>query len=245
MDKKREHKINKRADKKEDSVWKYFSKEEYILWGVSLTLIIGSFVIFDRVNYMTLAASVIGATAILFNAKGNPFGQLLMILFSVLYARISYSFAYYGEMITYMGMTAPMALFSLIAWLRNPYQGKRTEVAVNILSKKEIRWMWVATVIVTIVFYFILDVFHTANILPSTLSVTTSFLAAYLTFRRSPLFSLAYAANDVVLLALWVMATLVDISYLSVVVCFVAFLANDIYAYISWKRMHARQRYSA
>lgn len=50
--------------------------------------------------------------------------------------------------------------------------------------------------------YFILRAFNTANIIPGTISVTTSFVAVYLTFRRSPYFALAYAANDVVLIVL-------------------------------------------
>lgn len=62
-------------------------------------MIIVSFCVFDRENYVTLAASLIGVTSLIFNAKGNPFGRLLMILFSLLYGLISLSFAYYGEMI--------------------------------------------------------------------------------------------------------------------------------------------------
>ena len=96
----------------------YFSKGEILLWGISAFFIVLSFCIFDRENYLTLIASLIGVTSLIFNAKGNPFGQFLMILFSVLYGIISLSFAYYGEMITYLGMTAPMALFALISWLK-------------------------------------------------------------------------------------------------------------------------------
>lgn len=98
------------------------------------------------------------------------------------------------------------------------------------------------TGLVTLGFYFILAGFHTANLVPSTLSVTTSFLAVYLTAQRSPLFALAYAANDMVLILLWVLAAQSNLSYLSVVVCFVVFLANDIYGYINWTRMGRRQK---
>lgn len=219
----------------------YFSKGELALWGGSVALILVSFVLFDRVNYMTLAASLIGATSLIFNAKGNPLGQALMILFSLLYGAISYTFSYYGEMVTYLGMTAPMALFALISWLRNPYKGNRAEVAVNRLEKTELIFMSALTAVVTVVFCFILAYFGTANMLPSTLSVTTSFVAVYLTFRRSPYFALAYAANDVVLILLWVLAAREDISYLSVIICFVMFLVNDLYGFVNWKRMEKRQ----
>lgn len=73
---------------------------------------------------MTLIASLIGVPSLIFCAKGNPVGQILMIVFSILYGIISYGFAYYGEMITYLGMTLPMAVFSLVSWLRNPYEDK-------------------------------------------------------------------------------------------------------------------------
>ena len=219
----------------------YFSRKELALWGSSVALIILSFVLFDRVNYLTLAASLIGATSLIFNAKGNPFGQFLMIIFSALYGVISWSFCYYGEMITYLGMTAPMALFALITWLKNPYNGNRAEVRVNLLGRKELLGMLMVSIGVTVAFYFVLAYFGTANIIPSTLSVTTSFLAVYLTCRRSAYFALAYAANDIILIVLWVMATLSDISYFSVVVCFVMFLLNDLYGFYSWLRMEKRQ----
>ena len=219
----------------------YFSKTEHILWSISVLLITLSFCVFDRESYLTLIASLIGVTSLLFNAKGNPIRQALMIVFSLLYGMISFTFAYYGEMITCLGMTMPMALFALISWLKNPYKGNKAEVQVNSISKKEQILMWILTMIVTAVFFYILDHFHTANILPSTLSVTTSFLAVYLTFRRCPAFALAYAANDVVLIVLWVMASMYDAKYISVVVCFVTFLVNDIYGYINWQRMKHRQ----
>lgn len=223
----------------------YFSKTEIALWFSSAALIVISFCIFDRENYLTLIASLIGVTSLIFSAKGNPFGQLLMVIFSLLYGIISYTFAYYGEMITYLGMTMPMAIFALVSWLRNPYRGNRAEVRVNTVGKTELLWMWILTAAVTVLFYFVLAYFETANLLPSTLSVTTSFLAVYLTFRRSPYFALAYAANDVILIVLWVMASLCDTRYISVVVCFAAFLINDVYGYISWQRMKRRQTVGA
>ena len=219
----------------------YFSTMELILWSVSIFFIVLSFCIFDRESYLTLVASLIGVTSLIFNAKGNPIGQALMIAFSLLYGIISYTFSYYGEMITYLGMTMPMAVFALIAWLKNPYKGNKAEVKVNSIGKTEQLLMWLLSLIVTVAFYFILKHFNTANIIPSTVSVTTSFLAVYLTFRRCPTFALAYAANDIVLIVLWVLASLTDIRYVSVVVCFVAFLFNDIYGYISWQRMKRRQ----
>ncbi len=220
---------------------KYFSPGERVLWCSSAALIIISFIIFDRENYLTLTASLIGVTSLIFSAKGNPFGEFLMIIFSVIYGIISYSFSYYGEMVTYLGMTLPMSALALVSWLKNPFGNSHAEVRVNKIKRRECVFMLALGALVTIVFYFILAYFNTTNIIPSTLSVTTSFIAVYLTFRRSEYFAAVYAANDAVLIVLWVLAAMKDISYLSVVICFVAFLANDIYGFISWRRMRKRQ----
>lgn len=219
----------------------YFSKAEIALWCSSVGVILGAFFAFDGENYLTLMASLVGVTSLIFSAKGNPFGQFLMVIFSLLYGVISYTFSYYGEMITYLGMTMPMALFSLISWMKNPYNGKKSEVKVNHIGRKETVLMWVLTAFVTVLFYLILDYFYTANLLLSTLSVTTSFVAVYLTFRRNPYFAIAYAANDVILIFLWILASREESRYSSVVVCFVAFLVNDCYGFFSWKQMKMRQ----
>lgn len=220
---------------------KKFTLGEKILWLMSALCITAAFMIFDRGNFLTLIASLFGVTAILLNAKGNPLGQMLMTFFSVMYGVISYKFAYYGEMITYLGMTGPMAVLALVSWLRHPFENNKSEVEVNHIKKGELGFMWFLAAAVTVLFYFILRHFNTANLVFSTVSVTTSFVAVYLTFRRSELFSLGYAANDVILIILWSLASLQSREYICMVICFIAFLVNDTYAYFSWLNIKKRQ----
>ena len=219
----------------------YFTKAELILWTSSVLMILISFFISQESGVIGLIASLIGVTALILCAKGNPIGQVFMIVFCCMYTYISYTFSYYGEMITYACMSLPMAVVALASWLRHPFKGNKSEVSVNSIKGREYILMAVLTVAVTVAFYFILGAFDTANLLVSTFSVTTSFSAAYLMFRRSPYYALLYAANDIVLIVLWTLAAMKDISYVSVIICFVAFLANDIYGFISWSKMQKRQ----
>ncbi len=219
----------------------YFTRGELLLWGGSTAVILIAFALFRGQGLLSTAASLIGVTSLIFNAKGNPIGQALMVVFSILYGIISWGFAYYGEMITYLGMTGPMALAALIAWVRHPFKGNKAEVAAARLSGKEVLCMLLLTLAVTAVFYFVLKTFNTASLPLSTLSVATSFAAVYLTWRRSPYFALVYAMNDVVLIALWVIAAKTEQAYVSVVICFAVFLVNDLYGFISWRRMQRRQ----
>lgn len=220
----------------------YFTGCELTLWGASIAAIIISFFLFGGKGVLSLIASIIGATSLIFIAKGNPIGQALTVVFSVLYGIISLKVRYYGEMITYLGMTAPMAIAALISWLRHPYNGNRAEVSVNRLKPTEYAFAFLLTGAITFAFYFILRAMNTANLIPSTVSVATSFIAIYLTARRSPNYALGYAANDVVLIVLWVLAARAEARYLSMVACFAAFLVNDLYGFWSWRKMHARQK---
>ena len=110
------------------------SKMEKLLWMTSLFIISVSFVILGSSDYLTILASLVGATALIFVGKGDAMGQFLTIVFAVLYSVISFQFRYYGEMITYLGMTMPSAIVAMINWIKHPYDER--EVAVNVLSKK-------------------------------------------------------------------------------------------------------------
>ena len=220
----------------------YFSLREKLIWLFSVSLITVTFFVFSNDGYLSFIASLIGATSLIFCAKGNFIGQILMIIFSTMYAVISYTYSYYGELMTYAFMTAPMAVVALISWIRNPSGNKRAEVRVNKINGWEIPLVITLSALLTLIFYFVLKTLGTSNLLISTVSITTSFIAVYLTFRRSPYFALAYALNDVVLIVLWVLASISNISYVSVVACFAAFLVNDLYSFTNWRRMERRQR---
>ena len=213
---------------------------ELVLWlvscaGVLLSSLIGDF------SVLSLAAPIIGVTTLIFIAKGDVLGQLLTLIFSVLYAVVSFRLRYYGEMITYLGMTAPMAALSAVAWLKNPFERGKSEVRIARLSKTEKIAAPLLAGLVTFVFYFILKALGNASLAVSTVSVTTSFMASYLTYCRSCYYALAYAANDIVLIVLWSVASFSDLSYLSMVICFLMFFINDVYGFINWRRLYKRQ----
>jgi len=222
------------------SQFKRLTKFELVLWLVSVAVVTASFLLTYSGNLLSLIASVIGVTALIFVAKGMVIGQVLSVVFAAFYGIISLYFRYYGEVITYLGMTAPIAVMSVVSWIKNPYKDEK-EVKVNVMGKKQVAIMLALSIIVTGAFYFILKALGNASLFFSTLSVTTSFLASYLTFMRSPYYALAYAANDVVLITLWIIAAVQESGYTPMVMCFVMFLVNDLYGFINWQKMKKRQ----
>ena len=221
--------------------WKELSVKEWWLWSISMLIVTVSNLVGGSFDVLTLAATWVGITSLIFAAKGNVWAQFLMVAFSILYGIISFRFRYWGEMITYLGMTLPMAVWSAVTWLRNPSAGSKSEVAIRRLEKKHFLFLMVLSIVVTGAFYFMLRWLETPNIVFSTLSVTTSFLAASLTMLRSSYYALGYAANDLVLIVLWGLAAAKDPVYIPVIINFMIFFMNDMYGFISWKKRERTQ----
>lgn len=220
---------------------KTLTKREWSIWLGSIIIVLISNLATKDFDLLTLVAALTGVTSLIFAAKGNVWGQALMILFSILYGIISFRFRYWGEMMTYLGMTLPMAVWSTITWIENPSENNGNEVQIQSLSKKHIVALCISGIIVTAAFYYILKSFNTPNIIFSTISIITSFIAASLTMLRSSYYAVWYAANDVVLIILWVLASLKDPAYIPVVVNFSIFFMNDMYGFMSWKQRELEQ----
>ena len=220
------------------SSFKNMSKFELILWISSVVVIVLSGVFIGK-DIVTAAASVIGVTALIFLAKGDVLGQILTIAFALFYGYISFRFRYWGEMITYLCMTAPTAAAAVVTWIKNPFA--KHEVKISPMSKTKTAAVILLTAAVTALFYFILRALGTPNIVFSTISIATSFSASFLMVLRNPLYAVCYAANDVVLIVLWILASIADISYFSMIICFAIFFVNDIYGFINWRKMAKRQ----
>lgn len=214
---------------------KNLTRNEWKLWVGSILVVIVSNIVTGDIDLLTLIAACVGITSLIFAAKGNVWAQILMIVFSILYGIISWKFRYWGEMITYLGMTMPMAIWSTVTWLKNPAPNGK-EVAIQKLVPGHIVGLILGGTITTVVFYLILHALDTPNIVFSTISVTTSFIAAALTMLRTSYYALGYASNDVVLIILWTLASIENPAYIPVVVNFAIFFLNDMYGFISWKK---------
>lgn len=214
---------------------KTLTKKEWVLWLGSLSAVIISNIAVRNIDLLTLAATCIGVTALIFAAKGNVLSPILMTIFCILYTLISWRFHYWGEMITYLGMSLPMSVWSIITWAKNSSENS-TSVAIQRLTPKHISGLIIFSVLTTLIFYFILRALNTPNIVFSTISITTSFLASSLTLLRSSYYALGYAANDIILIALWILASFKNPAYLPVAFNFMIFFINDLYGFISWKK---------
>lgn len=186
-------------------------RAERVLWGGSLLVLLTANLAMGEVDPLTLAATTVGVTSLILAAKGRVLAQVLMIVFSLLYGLISLRVCYWGEAITYLGMALPMSVWSAVTWFRN---SDGHEVRSQRLSRRHWLLLVLADAAVTAVFYVLLRWLETPKLLFSTLSVSTSFLAAALTMLRSAYYALAYAANDAIVGVLWLLVSVKEPRYL-------------------------------
>lgn len=111
---------------------KSLTRREWCLWLASLAVVLIANLITPELDPLTMTAALVGVTSLVFAAKGNVWSQVLMIVFSILYGVISFRFHYWGEMITYFGMTLPMAVWSTVTWLKT----RRRKTAARSRSRR-------------------------------------------------------------------------------------------------------------
>ena len=97
--------------RKMNNPFKRMTKREWALWFVSIAIVVMSNIMAGRVDALTLTATCIGVTSLIFAAQGNVWAPILMTIFCIQYAIISYRFRYWGEMFTYLFMSLPMSVW--------------------------------------------------------------------------------------------------------------------------------------
>ena len=195
--------------------FKRMTKREWALWFVSIAIVVMSNIMAGRVDALTLTATCIGVTSLIFAAQGNVWAPIFMSL--------------------------PMSVWSIVTWLKNARNSSDGTVEIRKITRKGAGVLVLCNVAVTIAFYILLKKLNTPNLIFSTISVVTSFFAASLTMLRSSYYALGYASNDIVLIILWILASIKDPGYIPVVVNFLIFFLNDMYGFICWKKRETAQ----
>lgn len=217
------------------------TKFETCLCLVSVLVIVIGFCFAQEKDVLNLVSSLIGVTSLIYIAKGNLFGEILSLIFGILYAFISYQNRLFSELITYGFMYVPLSIATIVTWFRHPYKDEKT-VEITKTSLKLFLLIVLLGFIVTIIFYFILKYLNTPSLYVSTFSILTSFIASALVILRSPYYALAFALNDIVLIILWTISTISNVQNITILLCFVVFFFNDIYGFIAWNNRFKKQQ---
>lgn len=219
---------------------KSFSVYESVLLILSHLLILTAFFISPLVdaktNILSTITSIVGTWGIIMISRGNYVAHYIYIVFSILYSIVSITANYYGEAIIYTFIMLPIHIFSAMSWKKNKVNSASNEVQVN--KKNTKGHVVISSVICTLLsvpFYFLLVALNTENPICSTLSLSTSVLAAYFMLKRIKFFSAIFAVDDILLLVLWgVQIFQGEYQYIPTLIVCVSLLINDAYSTMCW-----------
>lgn len=207
-----------------------------IVLPVVFSIIFGSSVIECIVSCFSIIV------AVLFT-KGFYWGYILAIVNLCFYSIVEFGAGFYGELFINWGLYFPMYIFGLVEWLKHQDKEKSTIIIRKEMSKKEYGILIASQLICWIPYYFILLSLNTTNPIVSALSIAASFVASYLSARRSLYCFVGYILNDIVCIILWTVQTItVDIACITVLLSPIMLLLNDIYGVISWYRLREKQK---
>lgn len=214
--------------------WNIF---EFIFLIVGVTIETVLFIVFGNKWYGLVYTLLYFLTALLM-AKRKRACCLIGIISTGFYAMVAYYQRYYGEMIVALLFTLPLMIFTLITWSTNKDELKPKDVKPNTgQMRTELIVLALSQVVMSVGYYFLLRVFNTDNLILSVLSVAVSFVASWLTMRRSNYMFIAYVINDIVLIILWLSPLVCgDFSIIPIVFGQFLLLINDAYGFIVWTR---------
>lgn len=219
--------------------WKW---QELLLLFISISIIIVVFFIPKEKNVISLIVSILGVITVLMCSKGLFYAPFLDFIYIALYIILAIKEKYYGEVIIYILIMIPLNTFTLVEWFKNRKEGTNI-VTINKVSKKEWFIVSIISVIITFIFYFILKLLNTSQLIVSTISLATSIISAYLLLRRSSYYAIGYITNDIVLIILWSLSCINgNLSNLPLVISLSVFLINDSYGLYNWKRQEIKQK---
>ena len=221
-------------------MFKSWTKFETLFLILGTIAAIVSTIIFKG-TLINLGSTLLYFWTALLLAKGKYSCYIIGIISTFFYAYVSYTNSYYGEIIISMCCTLPLMIVGLINWLK--HQDDSNTVIIKDISKKELIIVLLSQVMLFAGYYYLLKIFNTSNLLISTFSIVTSLIATYLTARRSEYGFIGFIINDIVLLTLWGTPVLTgNIELITVMLCPLLLLINDIYGAYNWKKIKKEQK---
>ncbi|MDD4350956.1 MAG: nicotinamide riboside transporter PnuC [Clostridia bacterium] len=220
---------------------KNWTKFELILWASCIVAVCTISIIFKS-GVLIATCSLIGAASTFLQAKGKAVAQIFAIITVVLYSLVSYAQGLYGEVLTYVVLMLPLAIASLISWVKNTDEEKT--VKVRELNKKQLMMLPLYFVAEFVVVYFILKAINTSFLFASTLSVATSVISVVLMIIRSKYGFVSFFIDEMTSIILWSFPIIVlgNLTLLPLLINPIVNSINHLYGWKVWSAKIKRQR---
>ena len=217
----------------------------YLVVGILTPVILG---LFFNVPALEIVAGVTLVIAYLLLAKAKVEGYVLYVGAFVIYTFVAWRFDLFGEVISSVFVSIPLAIYGLVKALTNKRKDRK-KGQVIVISKIKMPEMIIAFTVMAgigIGFFFLLGVFDTAFLIVSTISITVTVMGEYFVARRSPIGMWGFFLADALTASLWIM-WLVIYGYtaaIPLIVTYSMLLINDVYGVVQWRKMRKMQYFA-
>jgi len=221
---------------------KHWNWKEISILCLGLISVVLAFVFGNERSVLAFITSIFSIVSTIFIAKGFVYAPAIDMIPSILYCFICFQEKFYGEIIVYLGVIVPMGIATIIKWFANRDDKYKEFVKINKMSKKEYIIVVIVSIISLFCVYGLLYVLNTSQIIFNTFTLVLVAIAGYLTFRRSPYYSIAYILYDLVCLVMWILTiSTMGSTYLPTIISCFIMLLGDIYGLYWWRVCEKKQ----
>ncbi len=174
-------------------------------------------------------------------AKGKWYGYIFGVFGMLAYCYMSFLEHYWAEAVWHLVVTIPIYLISIFSWFRHQ---QNKVVKIRKITKLEVTLFVLGLVIMCAAIWIVLWAVNSPLAWSSAFAITFSFASNYLAMRRSNAAFVVWCLDDVFVIVLWLIPVINgEIALLNVAITTFAFLINDIYGVINWRRMNKQQQF--
>jgi nicotinamide mononucleotide transporter len=218
--------------------WTFFEKT----W-ITIFTVINIYLFFAwKDSVIGLITSLSGMLCVILVAKGKIFNYYPGIINVVLYAYLSYSQSFYGEVGLNLLYFLPMQFIGLYLWKK--HQSEQTEssdVHVNTLSKRALL-AWTGVILFsTIVLGFILDRMGGAQPFVDSITTILQIVAQIFMIKRLVEQWITCIFVNIFSIILWFTAFMSTGNDVTILIMWIAYLVNSLYGYINWRKIYKTQ----
>lgn len=216
--------------------WSLFEK----LWLSIATVLIIALSIFWKDNLIGIITSLTGVWCVILVAKGKILNYYVGIINVILYAYISFGWAYYGEVMLNLGYYLPLQFVGIVFWKNNLNKNKTEVIAKRMSTKSIIFWSIVCSAAILAYGYILKALGGSLPFFDSTSTVLSVIAMIFMILRYLEQWVLWIIVN-IVSIILWWYTMLQGGTDISILLMWVAYLFNAIWGLVNWVKMYKKE----
>lgn len=220
----------KKLIKKEITNWKAWE----VIWLSIATLTVLGISLYWKDSLISIAAAITGILCVILTGKGKLSSFWFGTINTFLYAIIAWNAKYWGEVMLNLLYYVPMNFIGIIVWSK--YMDKETEEVIKKkLSFKNSITTYLLTIIVTIIYGFILKSLKGTLPFVDAMSTVFSVFAQILCTKRYVEQWVLWIVVDVITVMMWIYAFINGTGDFATILMWSVYLINAIIMFIKWK----------